>query len=621
MQYYQLQFEAAMSHTSIFDNTKELLSDFLEDIHWAKIQIPDLQRSFVWTDGQIMKLISSISQSFPIGAFLTLKTNETGAIFKPRLLEGVELNNPPNPESIILDGQQRATTSYMCFRSGKPVLIRDKRTQKIQERRYYIDICAALDMDVYMIDAILSFPASRIKKGKHGCINCSTPEKEYEQMMFPVSEVFNFPAWRGEFQKHWNYDNDKLKLIEQFEIEIIKKFEHYQIAIIELKPGLSKMGVCQAFENANELATHLTFFDLTAAFFSGEDFSIRNHFEDISRELYKFNVLQEIRNTDWLSAVTLVATYHRRQDVIQSGINVHQLPGVRCRAQFHNLSLQEYKTYSSQTLAGFKEAARFLHGLGVNEPIDIAHPVQLVTLAAIISVIGLLNDYSRSKLERWWWSGCFSEKYSTWQNTISARDMLEIPAWIFSGDVPSLIESASFDGKRLLSVTKRHGTVFKALNALLRKHGAIDFSTGEELSSVKAFSDAIESHHVFPEAWCKKQCIEADHYNCLVNRTPLRDRTNRFIGGRAPSEYLSKLIREQGISKARLDEILRSHLIEPETLWRDDFETFFVLRHRALLDLIAKAMGKSIILDTNTVSSKQLKIQKAKNELQHMRLV
>jgi hypothetical protein len=43
---------------------------------------------------------------------------------------------------------------------------------------------------------------------------------------------------------------------------------------------------------------------------------------------------------------------------------------------------------------------------------------------------------------------------------------------------------------------------------------------------------------------------------------------------------------------------LRSHLIEPATLWNDDFEAFFELRTQALLDLIGKAMGKSVELES-----------------------
>jgi hypothetical protein len=50
-------------------------------------------------------------------------------------------------------------------------------------------------------------------------------------------------------------------------------------------------------------------------------------------------------------------------------------------------------------------------------------------------------------------------------------------------------------------------------------------------------------------------------------------------------------LEKQGISRKRLDEILRSHLIEPETLWDDDFEAFYAARTEALTLLILKAMG------------------------------
>ena len=106
----------------------ESLCEMLENIHNGKIQLPDLQRSFTWCNEQIIKLIASISQSFPIGAILSIKVNASTSLgnnssmtFKPRLIEGVTLDNLPIPDSLILDGQQRLTSGYMCLRSGKAV--------------------------------------------------------------------------------------------------------------------------------------------------------------------------------------------------------------------------------------------------------------------------------------------------------------------------------------------------------------------------------------------------------------------------------------------------------------------------------------------------------------------
>src|SRR5690606_31160351 len=85
-------------------------------------------------------------------------------------------------------------------------------------------------------------------------------------------------------------------------------------------------------------------------------------------------------------------------------------------------------------------------------------------------------------------------------------------------------------------------------------------------------------------------------------KTPLSYRTNRVIGGVAPSVYLAKL--EQGdpktpaIERQRLDTYLRSHLIEPDLLRKDDFEAFMMDRQQRLLKLIEEAIGKEAYTGT-----------------------
>ena len=579
----------------IFDNTKESLYDLLEDIHMGKVQLPDLQRSFTWCNEQIVKLIASISQSFPIGAILTIKGHtNTNFIFKPRLLEGVQLNVNPIPESLILDGQQRLTSAYMCLRSGSAVSIRDRQTHKIQERWYYIDIPAALNLEIERIDAIISLPLSRIKRNHHRKIDCTTPEKEYEQLLFPISATFNYAQWREGFQKYWSYDPEKLALVRQFELEIIKKFEHYQLPIIQLRPELSKVAVCQIFEDLHEMPTPMTFFDLVTGCFAAEDFSLRDHFASVSQQLSRFGVLQGVRNTDWLSAVTLVATYHRRERAMKKNPLLTQFPTVGCgRQKILDLALADYQQFAPMTLAGFEQAAKFLHSLGYVHPGDIAYPSQLLALASALAIIGLPNDLGRTQLEQWWWSCAFGEVYNNGQNKRTANDTTELPQWLAGGNAPSNLDKVHFNRERLLQVTRRQGAIYKTLNALLRKQGAIDFVSGEVLRDVKAFDGEIESHHVFPEAWCKQQGIPALQYNCLLNRTPLKRDTNRFIGSQPPSVYLARLVEQHGISQKRLDEILRSHSLEPKTLWNDDFEAFLDSRLTNLSRSIETAMKPS----------------------------
>ena len=112
------------------------------------------------------------------------------------------------------------------------------------------------------------------------------------------------------------------------------------------------------------------------------------------------------------------------------------------------------------------------------------------------------------------------------------------------------------------------------------------------------FEEKIDSHHIFPVAWCRKKGIDPKKYNCLINRTPLSAKTNKKIGSKAPSVYLEEF-ELCGTSATRLDEILRSHAISPKTLRRDDFEGFFQMRANNLLTLIGKAMGKSLSFESS----------------------
>lgn len=126
-----------------FDSTKESLLAMLKDIRQGKTQLPDFQRGWIWDDDRIMSLIASISLSYPIGNVMMLQTGNEDVHFKPRLVEGVILNDPPEPERLILDGQQRLTSFLQAIYSDGPVDTKDSRGARLR-RWYYIDIALAM---------------------------------------------------------------------------------------------------------------------------------------------------------------------------------------------------------------------------------------------------------------------------------------------------------------------------------------------------------------------------------------------------------------------------------------------------------------------------------------------
>lgn len=79
-----------------------------------------------------------------------------------------------------------------------------------------------------------------------------------------------------------------------------------------------------------------------------------------------------------------------------------------------------------------------------------------------------------------------------------------------------------------------------------------------------------------------------------MNKTPISAKSNRTIGGDAPSKYLGSLERAGAITPENLDEIVETHWIDHELLRKDDFEAFIVDRAKKLLDAIEQATGMPV---------------------------
>nr|MBP9016450.1 hypothetical protein [Paludibacteraceae bacterium] len=86
-------------------------------------------------------------------------------------------------------------------------------------------------------------------------------------------------------------------------------------------------------------------------------------------------------------------------------------------------------------------------------------------------------------------------------------------------------------------------------------------------------------------------------FDCIINKTPLSGRTNRIVSGDAPSKYLERLKKYAGVSDIEFNDILLSHVVSPDYMYKDDFYGFFNNRKEQILQRIEKAIGKQIPRD------------------------
>lgn len=603
---------------STFQTNPFDLYKLLEDCHRGNIQLPDFQRSWVWDEDRIKSLIASISRAFPVGALMTLDTG--GEVnFKPRPVEGAPVEAKSNrPQSLLLDGQQRMTSLYQVTLRGKVVETVTPKKKKVK-RWFYIDINKALDPSLDREEAVLGVPDDRIVRGefgREGGPDLSTAEHEYQLMMYPVTQVFDWDRWQDGFDKHWKGDeNEKRReLFRQFKREVLENFKYYRVPVIALDRNTSKEAVCVVFEKVNTGGKPLDAFELVTAMYAAEGHELRKdwygdenqkgrqrRFIDALRPAdSEAGILANVGNTDFLQAVSLFHTRERRRIAELAGKEGKELPAVTGNRQaLLSLPLAAYKKYEKQVEDGFMKAAKFLHMLHIYRIYDLPYQSQIVPLAAILADVGDAweHEANRAKLVRWYWNGVFGELYGSAVETRIARDFIEVPIWLKGGAEPSTVSETIFRADRLKTMRMRLSAAYKGVNALLMKDGAQDFRSGQKFDHTVFFGENVDIHHIFPQDWCKKQGVKPAVFDSIINKTPLSFRTNRIIGGVAPSTYLAKLIKGDAanppIDAAKLDVYLRSHLIDPAKLFADDFAGFMEDRQKQLLCLIEQAMGKA----------------------------
>jgi hypothetical protein len=603
---------------STFNTNPIDLHKLLVECHEGTLQLPDFQRSWVWDEDRIKSLISSVSRAFPVGALMALETG--GPVnFKPRTVEGSPLEaKKVSPQSLLLDGQQRMTSLYQVTIRQKVVETVTPKKKKVK-RWFYIDILKALDPNIDREEAIVGVPEDKIIRRNFGRdveLDLSTPECEFAHLMYPVAQVFDWDKWQDGFDEHWRGDQhteirEKFRL---FKRTILENFKYYRVPVISLDRSTSKEAVCVVFEKVNTGGKALDAFELVTAMYAASGHELRKDwYGDENRkgrhqkliEALRFGgedrgILAEVSNTDFLQALSLFYTREQRKKAEASGKHGKELPAVSCtRNALLNLPLEAYKKYESQVENGFMLAAKFLHILHIYRTYDLPYQSQLVPLAAILADVGEMweHESNREKLIQWYWNGVFGELYGSAVESRIARDFIEVPNWLNGGPEPSTVSETMFRADRLKTMRMRLSAAYKGMNALLMNEGAQDFRSGQKFDHTVFFGENVDIHHIFPKQWCKDKKIKPEVYDSIINKTPLSYRTNRIIGGVAPSEYIKVL--ENGrsnnppIPSDRLDCYLRSHLIDPELLRSDAFEDFLADRQKKLLVLIARATGKT----------------------------
>lgn len=577
------------------------LGEYLSWTRSGEIQLPDFQRGYKWEDERIRQLLITVLRGHPLGAVMLLKTGNTQVRFKPRAIEGVDLPAGTDAKFLLLDGQQRLTSLTQALSGDGAVATKDSRG-KLLDRRYLVHMETALADANRVEEAIISVPVDgviRTNFGKDVVLDLSDYDKQRELGYFPLHLLY------GDYMS-WILELDDRDLGKRFHESFIKPAATYDIPAIVLDENTEKAAVATVFEKVNIGGLPLNVFELLTAVFAGdatfynqtgEDFRLNDDWKETHLKWSAYPVLAAVENTDFLQAVTMLTT--RKRNLADTS---DRPPAISAkREDVLKLTLADYLEWRDPLREAFVWAATFLADRHVFASRDVPYAKQLVPLAAIRVVLGAEADLIgvKERLVRWFWCGILGELYGSANESRFARDIEGVPGWArdSSRPLPRTVSDANFVESRLLSLTSRRAAAYKGIAALILEQGARDWMDDKALDKVQYVDLAVDIHHIFPQAWCAKNGVDNERRDSIVNKTAIGARTNRSIGGAAPSSYLRYIERTAQIGPAQLDDILATHCVDARFLRSDDFDGFFESRREALCRLIEHAMGKEMQRD------------------------
>lgn len=595
------------------------LGEYLKWTRSGEIQLPDFQRGYKWEDERIRQLLVTVLRGHPMGAVMLLKTGNSQVRFKPRAIEGTQVPAGVEAKHLLLDGQQRLTSLTQALSGDGEVNTKDARG-RLLDRRYFVHMGTALSGDDRVEEAVVSVPADGVIRENFGqdvVLDLSDPDKQRSQGYFPLHLLY------GDYVS-WLFELDDRDLGKQFHEAFIKPASTYDIPAIVLDETTDKAAVATVFEKVNIGGLPLNVFELLTAVFAGDgdhyaktgaDFRLNDDWRETQLKWAGHPVLGIVENTDFLQAVSMLST--RARHLSHSG---DRPPAISAkREDVLKLTLPEYLEWRDPLREAFVWAATFLADRHIFAPRDVPYPKQLVPLAAIKVVLG--SDASlhgvSEKLIRWYWCGVLGELYGSAIETRFVRDIEAVPDWCRTpaASAPRTVQDANFVESRLHSLRTRNSAAYKGIAALILDHGAKDWMEDKALDQVQHKELAVDIHHVFPQKWCGDNGIDDEHRESIINKTAISARTNRTIGGVAPSKYLGFIEKHAQISPEALDGLLSTHLVPGPALRADDFDTYFKTRRESLCVLVEQAIGKPVQRDIDQGFAEEDSAQFAPDDL------
>lgn len=467
----------------------------VSDVQDGYLQLPELQRKYVWKSTQVRDFFDSLYRQYPTGQLLVWETDDHAYA---RDLSAHGIGASYRRTQLLLDGQQRLTSLYAVM-TGSQVEVRDRVKP--------IDIVFNVSSERFSVATAATHPQS-------GWVSLT---RLFKSNPVDLLDELGMPAGSPE---------GKEALKRMYRLTGIKEYR-YRVTVLE---GLDYEDVTDIFVRINSGGTRLNNADLSLA-------RISSRWHGITKELDEFQ--QKSRALGWelddsilLRALSALATNQATLSQLFKAGRDETLTEERLRDGW-----QRAKPAILQAIHFIKQNCL------IDRPSMLPTNYVLVPLVVFFDRNREMTQRQERDLQRWLYMALVWARYSTSSETNLDQDIKALGEEQPIRRLIQNIEDRVGPGRRItereLQDELSNSPYMVMAYVLARRNGANDWFHAVGIGE----GQDIEYHHIFPKALLKGYSGRV--VNQVANLAFLSQRANARIAASLPESYLAQIAPER----------------------------------------------------------------------------
>lgn len=544
------------------------VEDWFAMIRGAQVTLPRFQRFEAWRPNQIEGVLENIlrSPSLPIGALLVLEVGDE-ELFHSRPLSGA-----PKPTGLpqlnLLDGQQRMTALWKSLCD------------------LYEDFLIFVSLEDDELPDVQIVKRYKSKAGNPMPAWAHDPVTTLERGLFPISILC--PGSEGEKKMdEWSDVAGTDKVTDRTINKLRHRLAGYMIPFLSLPVTTGQETALDVFINMNTSASPLKDFDIVVAQLERTARgSLHDMIDDLHEKVPAAKEFGKIEDTVLAVGALLIGEPPLKRTYLDK--------------EFGGKLADVW----DDVVRGMQRSVEFLRDEGIlNEKLLPTEVIVYLSAALWAKVPDDGTDqegWARSTIRKAVWRASFTDRYLKTATTRAFSDYKRLRKLIANPKrtkLPELFDEELYplpDVSELLrgGWPSRKDRLGRAIVVVSLSGGGYDFAD-EKKATAKSVTNR-EYHHVYPKSLLVESYPDYQ-VNSALNCALISWATNRKIGAKTPSEYITARAEDAKATEKQVRYRLESHLIPYDELISGDFKAFLdakaELVHEKMMKLVNGQVG------------------------------